>query len=48
VAWIASVPLTEDDWRPLAEGEVLAVRGGEILDRRLPARLEDFPPKVFA
>lgn len=31
VVWIASVPLTEDDWRPLAEGEVLAVRDGEVL-----------------
>jgi predicted glutamine amidotransferase len=37
VVWIASVPLTEDDWRPLAEGEVLAVRDGEVLGSRLPA-----------
>ena len=26
VIWIASVPLTDDQWRPLAEGEVQAVR----------------------
>jgi predicted glutamine amidotransferase len=35
VVWIASVPLTEDDWRPLAEGEVVAVRGGEVLSSQL-------------
>jgi glutamine amidotransferase len=34
VVWIASVPLTEDVWRPLAEGEVLAVRDGEVLGTR--------------
>lgn len=28
---IASVPLTEGAWRPLAEGELVAVRGGEVL-----------------
>lgn len=28
---IASVPLTDDEWRPLIEGEVLAVRDGEGL-----------------
>lgn len=37
VVWIASVPLTDDDWRPLAEGEVVAVRGGEVLGSRLLA-----------
>jgi predicted glutamine amidotransferase len=30
VVWIASVPLTEDEWRPLACGELIAVRDGEI------------------
>jgi predicted glutamine amidotransferase len=34
VVWIASVPLTQGDWRPLAEGEVLAVRDGEVLGTR--------------
>jgi predicted glutamine amidotransferase len=34
VAWIASVPLTDEAWRPLAEGELLAVRGGEVLSTR--------------
>jgi predicted glutamine amidotransferase len=37
VVWVASVPLTDDDWRPLAEGEVVAVRGGEVLSSQLPA-----------
>ena len=37
VVWIASVPLTEDAWRPLAEGEVLAVRDGEVLGTLLAA-----------
>ena len=36
VVWIASVPLTDDGWRPLVEGEVLAVRGGEVRGARLP------------
>jgi glutamine amidotransferase len=31
VVWIASVPLTDDAWRPLAEGEVLSVRDGQTL-----------------
>jgi predicted glutamine amidotransferase len=31
VVWIASVPLTDDAWRPLAEGEVVAVRDGQTL-----------------
>lgn len=39
VVWIASLPLTEDDWRPLAQGELLAVRDGEVLgSRSLAAR----------
>jgi len=32
---VASVPLTDEDWRPLARGEVLAIAGGSILDRCL-------------
>jgi predicted glutamine amidotransferase len=31
VVFIASVPLTAEAWRPLAEGEVIAVRAGELL-----------------
>lgn len=31
VVLIASVPLTDEAWRPLAEGELLAVRAGEVL-----------------
>lgn len=30
---VASVPLTAEDWRPLARGEVLAIRGGGIAER---------------
>jgi glutamine amidotransferase len=30
---IASVPLTGEDWRPLGEGEVLAVQDGMIVER---------------
>ena len=36
VQCVASVPLTNEAWRPLAEGELLAVRGGELLATRLP------------
>lgn len=31
VVWIASVPLTDDGWRPLDEGEVVAVRDGQTV-----------------
>jgi len=30
---VASVPLTGEDWRPLAEGEVLAIKDGMIVER---------------
>jgi glutamine amidotransferase len=30
---VASVPLTGEDWRPLARGEVLAIRSGGIAER---------------
>jgi glutamine amidotransferase len=37
VVLLASVPLTRDPaWRPLGEGEMLAVRHGAIVERRLP------------
>lgn len=36
VQCIASVPLTDEAWRPLAEGELLAVRGGDVLATHLP------------
>ena len=32
---VASAPLTDEAWHPLAQGEVLAIRGGEIGGRRL-------------
>ena len=34
VVCVASVPLNDANWRPLAEGEILAVRAGEILATR--------------
>lgn len=37
VLWIASVPLTDDAWRPLSEGELLAVRDGQVVSVRMPA-----------
>ncbi|MBE0549601.1 MAG: class II glutamine amidotransferase, partial [Rubrivivax sp.] len=29
--WLASVPLSDEAWRPLAEGELLVVRAGHIV-----------------
>lgn len=40
---IASVPLTDEAWRPLAEGELLAVRGGEVLSSCRPRAAESAP-----
>lgn len=36
VVLIASVPLSDDPWRPLAEGELVVVRGGTVLSARMP------------
>ena len=33
---LASVPLTEDGWTPLDEGTVIALRGGQVIERVLP------------
>jgi glutamine amidotransferase len=33
VLWVASVPLTDDAWEPLAHGELIAVRDGAIVGR---------------
>lgn len=35
VALVASVPLNEEPWIPLGEGEVIAMRNGQIVARRL-------------
>jgi glutamine amidotransferase len=35
VALVASVPLNDEPWIPLGEGEVIAIRNGEIVARRL-------------
>ena len=34
VLLVASVPLTDEAWRPLAEGELIAARAGELLTAR--------------
>ncbi len=39
IVLIASVPLTGETWRPLSEGELLAVRDGEVLATRLAAQV---------
>ncbi|MEJ2189597.1 MAG: class II glutamine amidotransferase [Acidobacteriota bacterium] len=33
VVLAASVPLTDEPWQPFAEGEIVVVRGGEIIER---------------
>ena len=40
VVLLASVPLTDEPWHALAEGELIAVHGGEIAGRRVPAEAE--------
>jgi glutamine amidotransferase len=37
--FIASVPLTDEAWRPLSEGELVAVRNGEVLATRFPVAI---------
>jgi predicted glutamine amidotransferase len=37
VVLLASVPLSEEAWQPLAEGETVAVTAGQVLARRAPA-----------
>lgn len=37
VVLLASVPLSEEAWQPLAEGETVAVAAGEVLARHTPA-----------
>lgn len=36
VLLIASVPLTDEKWRPFAEGELVAVSGGQMLGAMMP------------
>jgi glutamine amidotransferase len=36
VLLIASVPLTDKDWRPFADGELVAVSAGKLLDTVMP------------
>ncbi|RPJ01459.1 MAG: class II glutamine amidotransferase [Chloroflexi bacterium] len=37
IALVASVPLNDEPWQPFTDGEVIAIRGGEIAGRRIPA-----------
>jgi glutamine amidotransferase len=36
VVMVASVPLSDDAWRPLAEGELVVARAGIVLAERHP------------
>ena len=52
VVLLASVPLTDEPWHSLCEGEVIAIRGGEIAGRWVPAdtrtpRLRASPAAAF-
>jgi glutamine amidotransferase len=40
VTLLASVPLTDEPWHSFEEGEVIAIRGGEIAGRRIPAEAQ--------
>lgn len=42
VVWVASVPLTDDSWEPLARGELIVVRGGVIAGRAQAMAASDF------
>ena len=33
---LASVPLTDEQWTPLPEGELVVLDGGRVVDRRGP------------
>jgi predicted glutamine amidotransferase len=33
VVLVASVPLTDESWEAMGEGEVLAVKGGQVVAR---------------
>ncbi len=49
VALVASVPLSaEAGWQPLGEGEVLAIRGGCVIDRCAPEAVERAAPPPAA
>jgi glutamine amidotransferase len=37
LALVASVPLTDEPWEPIAEGEVIALRGGLVRARKAAA-----------
>ena len=51
VTLFASVPLTDEHWTPLAEGELVAVVRGEVVRRQLaiePSVLETSTPRAPA
>jgi glutamine amidotransferase len=39
IALVASVPLTEEPWEPLGEGEILAIAGGVVVGKQLADNL---------
>ena len=41
VVWVASVPLTDDPWQPLACGELVAIRDGQILTGKPTTAVRD-------
>lgn len=45
VTLVASVPLTAEHWRPLAEGEVVVVRAGQMVGSSLAARSGALAPE---
>jgi len=47
VVLIASVPLTDEGWQPLGEGEVLVLDRGQILARREAPRARSQPESSF-
>ena len=38
IALVASVPLSDERWEPLAEGELVVLREGRVVQRERPAR----------
>ena len=48
VALLASVPLSHEAWSPLAEGEVVVLQGGRVVERRGPAVRAGTAPVALA
>ncbi len=48
VTLIASVPLSSEPWRPLAEGEVVAVAAGRLVASHAPPTSQQLSPKAWS